>query len=313
MRKFKSAVAGRDFQLYSCKQCDLMFWEPRTLDSKFYSGNKLNTLYVDFHYNLRKALPFQAKPFFEVFPLKSGALLDVGGGDGIFAGRAQAMGFDVSMIDFDERSVETARKKGVHKAFAYSLEDFVAFCNAQNRQFDIISFFEVLEHQEDLASFIANIKRLLKPGGWIVGSTPNRDRLFAHRQQKLDGQDTPPNHFFWWSKKSLLYFFNLNDFDMEIFRPKTDLDAAIGHMTTLLAGEAIKKMKARIIGTNAEEAHSEIGRGRQRVLSTLKYARYISLLPLGALLKLAIERSGGLSFYFQGHLRAAEEYMDKTA
>jgi SAM-dependent methyltransferase len=290
-----------------------MFWEPRTLDSKFYSGNKLNTLYVDFHYNLRKALPFQAKPFFEVFPLKSGALLDVGGGDGIFAGRAQAMGFDVSMIDFDERSVETARKKGVHKAFAYSLEDFVAFCNAQNRQFDIISFFEVLEHQEDLASFIANIKRLLKPGGWIVGSTPNRDRLFAHRQQKLDGQDTPPNHFFWWSKKSLLYFFNLNDFDMEIFRPKTDLDAAIGHMTTLLAGEAIKKMKARIIGTNAEEAHSEIGRGRQRVLSTLKYARYISLLPLGALLKLAIERSGGLSFYFQGHLRAAEEYMDKTA
>lgn len=312
MRKFKSAAAGRDFQLYSCNQCDLMFWEPRALDPKFYSGNKLNTVYVDYHYNLRKAMPFQSKPFFEVFPIKSGTLLDVGGGDGLFAGRAQAMGFDVSMIDFDERSVETARKKGVHKAFAYSLEDFAAFCNAQNRRFDVISFFEVLEHQEDLASFITNIKKLLKPGGWIVGSTPNRDRMFAHRQQKMDGQDTPPNHFFWWSKKSLLHFFNLNDFDMEIFRPKMDLDTAIGYLTTLLAGEAIKKVKARIMGANTEEAHSEIGRGRQRVLSTLKYARYISLLPLGALLKLAIERSGGLSFYFQGHLRAAGEYMDET-
>lgn len=312
VRKFKSAAAGRDFQLYSCNQCDLMFWDPRALDSKFYSGNKLNALYVDFHYNLRKALPFNSKPFFEVFPIKNGTLLDVGGGDGLFAERAQAMGYDVSMIDFDERSVETARKKGVHKAFAYSLEDFASFCNAQTRQFDIISFFEVLEHQEDLASFITNIKKLLKPGGWIVGSTPNRDRMFARRQQKLDGQDTPPNHFFWWSEKSLLHFFNLNDFDIEIFRPKIDVDAAIGYLTTLIAGEAIKKMKARIIGTNTEESHSEPGRGRQRVFSTLKYARYISLLPLGALLKLAIERSGGLCFYFQGHLRDANKYMDKT-
>jgi len=308
MRIYKSAAAGRDFQLYSCNECDLMFWEPRALDSKFYSGNKLNTVYVDFHYNLRKALPFQSKPFFEVFPVKSGTLLDVGGGDGLFAGRAQAAGFDVSMIDFDERSVETARKNGVYKAFAYSLEDFAA----QNRQFDIISFFEVLEHQEDLASFITNIKKLLKPGGWIAGSTPNRDRMFAHHQQKSDGQDTPPNHFFWWSKKSLLYFFNLNDFEIEILHPKMDLEAAIGYLTTLLAGEAIKKVKARIIGTNTEEAHLEIRKGRQRVLSTLKYARHIALLPLGALLKLAIERSGGLSFYFQGRLRSADKCVDKT-
>src|SRR5208283_5578889 len=144
------------------------------------------------------------------------------------------------------------------------------------------------------------IKRLLKPGGWIVGSTPNRDRLFARRHQELDGQDTPPNHFFWWSEKSLLHFFKLNDFDLEIFRPKADLDAAIGYLTTLIADEATKKMKARIIGSDPEESHSEIVRGRQFILSALKYARYISLLPLGALLKVAIDRSGGLSFYFQG-------------
>ncbi len=282
-----------------------MFWEPRALDPKLYSGNKLNTVYVDYHYNLRKALPFQSKPFFEVFPSKGGDLLDVGGGDGLFAVRAQAMGFDVSLIDFDERSVATARKKGVHKAFAYSLEDFVSFCKARNRQFDVISFFEVLEHQEDPASFIANIKKLLKPGGWIVGSTPNRDRMFAHLQQKLDGQDTPPNHFFWWSKRSLLNFLNLNDFDIEIFRPKMDLDAAIGYLTTLIAGEAAKKVKARIIGADTVGSHSEIGRERQRVLTALKHVRYISLLPLGAVLKFALERSGGPSFYFQGHISDA--------
>src|SRR5208283_742388 len=188
VRTFRSATAGRDFQLYSCDQCDLMFWEPRALDPEFYAGNKLG--YAAFHYNLRKTLPFYSKPFFEVFPIKPGTLLDVGGGDGLFAGRAQEMGFDVSMIDFDEKSVETARKRGVRKAFAYSLEDFVIYCTARNLQFDIISFFEVLEHQEDLASFIINIKKILKPGGWIVGSTPNRDRMYAHITQKLDGQDT---------------------------------------------------------------------------------------------------------------------------
>jgi len=284
-----------------------MFWEPRALESIFYSGNKLNTLYVDFHFNLRKSLPFQSKPFFKFFPIKKGTLLDVGGGDGLFAGRAQAMGFDVSMIDFDERSVETARKKGVLKSFAYSLEDFVSLCKARNLQFDVISFFEVLEHQEDLESFITNIKKLLKPGGWVVGSTPNRDRMFAHLQQKFDGQDTPPNHFFWWSKESLLHFFNLNDFDMEIYHPKADLDTTIGYLTSLIAGEAINKVKTRILGTAAEESRSEIGKGRQAVLSALKYARYIFLLPLGVVLKLAFNRSGGFCCYFQGHLRDADK------
>ncbi len=303
IRTFRSAVAGRDFRLYHCVRCDLMFWEPRIIEPEFYTGNKLG--YAEFHCNLRKSLPFYSKPFFGLPSYKKGSLLDVGGGDGLFAEKAQEAGFDVTMIDFDEKSVQSARKRGVHKAFSYSLEDFILACKGQNLQFDVISFFEVLEHQENLELFINNIKTLLKPDGWIVGSTPNRDRMCANLTRKLDGQDTPPHHFFWWSKKSVDNFFASHGFVVEILPTKIDLDATTANVLDYISGEIVKKMKDRIFGSNIEGSCDKIGTTKLSLLSAMKYLRRFFLLPPGLLLKLAYARSGGFSFYFHGRLHDA--------
>ncbi|MBF0506643.1 MAG: class I SAM-dependent methyltransferase [Nitrospirae bacterium] len=311
IRKFSSSSTGRDFQLYYCSRCDLMFWEPRIIDPHFYSGNKLG--YEEFHCNLRKSLPFNSKPFFDFFPHKNGRLLDVGGGDGLFARKAQEMGFEVTMIDFDEKSVKTARKRGVDKAFTYSLEEFVLTCKARRLRFDIISFFEVLEHQEDLESFINNIKELLVPDGWIVGSTPNRDRICANLTRKLDGQDTPPHHFFWWSKKSLRNFFAAHGFHIDIFPAKIDIDATTANLLDFISGKVVRKIKERIISHNFDQPDAEIGRTRHSILFSMKYARRFFLFPAGLLLKFAYDRSGGFSFYFQGHINDLNLIQDSLS
>ncbi|MCL5073713.1 MAG: class I SAM-dependent methyltransferase [Actinobacteria bacterium] len=301
-RKFFSKVAEQEYSLYHCSECDLMFWMPLKIRPELYDNQAFG--YIDFHYGLRKKLPYYSKAFFENIPLKRGLLLDVGGGEGLFSVEAAKKGFDTYMLDFDKKSIEMARTMGVTNAFTGSLDDFLEYCKQKNIKFDVITFFEVIEHQDNLQPFINAVQQILKPSGWIAGSTPNRERAFAEITRTSDGQDTPPHHFFWWNKKSLKNFFQLNNFEIEIFPTKVSLEDATAHLIDILLGNTIKKLKNRIVANkqkNIETANTEkIKRSQKIVLSFMRHIRHISLLPFGVILKFIYEKKGGVSFYFQG-------------
>lgn len=55
-----------------------------------------------------------------------------------------------------------------------SLEEFSEFAKKEGLKFDVITFFEVLEHQDRPREFLERVKELLKPGGWLAGSVPKR-------------------------------------------------------------------------------------------------------------------------------------------
>jgi SAM-dependent methyltransferase len=54
--------------------------------------------------------------------------------------------------------------------------------------FDAVVSFEVIEHVEDPAAFLAGIRRVLRPGGVVVLSTPNGDLTM------VDGKPADPTH-----------------------------------------------------------------------------------------------------------------------
>ena len=58
-----------------------------------------------------------------------------------------------------------------------------------NEVFDIVSFFEVLEHQADPAAFLSEVRACLRPRGFIVLSVPNRNLSGPAR---LSPQPLPP-------------------------------------------------------------------------------------------------------------------------
>ncbi len=50
-----------------------------------------------------------------------------------------------------------------------------------DRFFDVVTLYHVIEHMEDPERELREIKRVLKPGGWLIAGTPNFDSACARR------------------------------------------------------------------------------------------------------------------------------------
>ncbi|PMP88890.1 MAG: hypothetical protein C0172_01580 [Caldisphaera sp.] len=218
-----SPYNNQEYKRYECPYCDLHWWEPLKIIPEFYESEILD-VYTGFHTIQRDKLGTNHEPFFKYFPKDvRGRLLDIGCGDGVFLRYAKEAGFEVWGIDFDSKSVEVARKGvGVDTIYAMSLEEFYDFAKKENLKFDVITFFEVLEHQDKPREFLNMVKELLKDGGYIAGSVPNRESYFWQElNQKIFTGDYPPNHFLRFSDISLKNCLEITGFQsIEVF--KTD-------------------------------------------------------------------------------------------
>lgn len=117
-------------------------------------------------------------------------LLDLGCGPGIYADKFCDMGFEVTGIDFSQRSIEFARNSAVvnHKKIEYACQNYLDI-DYENK-FDIVTLiycdFGVLK-PEDREVLLFKIRRALKPDGKLVldGFTKNNYNNFVERQNIL--------------------------------------------------------------------------------------------------------------------------------
>ena len=136
-----------------------------------------------------------------------GHLLDIGCGTGNFLTAAQNAGYQVSGTELDRNAAGFAKQKlGLSRVFGLSLAEFAEKYPLE--KFDIVTFFEVLEHQASPTEFIEKVRSCLKPGGYVALSVPNRERWLTG----LDVLDYPPNHFLRWSELALRTFLRAHGF-----------------------------------------------------------------------------------------------------
>jgi len=217
-RNFKetyvSPYNNQEYKRYECPNCDVHWWEPLKIIPEFYESEVFE-IYIAFHEGVGTKLREYHKAFFKYFPSNArGKLLDVGCGDGRFLRYAKEQGFDVWGIDFDKKSVESARiNLGIDTVFAMSLEEFYEYAKERGLKFDVITFFEVLEHQDKPREFLEMVKGLLKEGGYIAGSVPNRERFLREIYWKISHADHPPHHFLRFSRRSLENALELSGFE----------------------------------------------------------------------------------------------------
>jgi SAM-dependent methyltransferase len=87
--------------------------------------------------------------------------------------RAYAEGNEVVGVDVDREALAEAAKLGIETRWV-DVEQPLPFGDAS---FDVVVAGELLEHVRDPGRLVADARRVLRPGGRLVGSVPNAFRL----------------------------------------------------------------------------------------------------------------------------------------
>ncbi len=241
-----------------------------------------------------------------------GRLLDIGCATGNFLVAARDAGYDVTGIELDRNAARFAKERlGLQWVFPLTISEF-ADRNLVER-FDVVTFFEVLEHQASPAEFLQKVKVCVRPGGVIALSVPNRERWLTGP----DVLDYPPNHFSRWNAVALKKFLNTQGFDVLSIREQP---AGIAHTAQMInmalrtgmsqsaSGEGSKSFRDLMQMTpgQAEEVLRAKPTAWRRAMEILGRVKYAACFPLAvaALPYVRMRRYKGTYLYCLAQRRA---------
>lgn len=192
----------KEWKLYECPNCAVQFWWPMKHPGAGY--------YEDTYFSVRDPL-VRAYPLYwnhhEFIkspphdPACGCSLLDIGCGPGTFLAAARALGYEVYGLDLNPQAVQKARELyELENLFCDTLSAFIT--QNPGKRFDVVTLFEVLEHIDDPAGLMDQVRSILKPDGFIALSVPNRERFMIRREL----YDFPPHHLTWWNVSALQTF-----------------------------------------------------------------------------------------------------------
>jgi 2-polyprenyl-3-methyl-5-hydroxy-6-metoxy-1,4-benzoquinol methylase len=132
----------------------------------------------DYHEALWHSIPeglepssFELRRRFLLDALNAGErLLDIGCGEGRFAAAASEAGTEVLAADVAEEALRRARL--LHPRLDARLIDGEGSWDFEDGSFDVVWAGEVIEHVADTASWLSELRRVLRPGGRLLMSTP---------------------------------------------------------------------------------------------------------------------------------------------
>jgi len=146
----------------------------------------------------------------KLFPHK-GKLLDLGCAGGLFLDVARDSGWDVQGIE--------PSKWGKDIATRYLNLDVIQGTLQTVRPtkipFDVVTFFDVIEHLQDPLTELQRIKSVLKENGLLVVTTPNIESFVAKALGISWSMITLPEHLFYFSPETLSKMLKKSGFKVE--------------------------------------------------------------------------------------------------
>jgi len=167
--------------------------------------------------------------------IKPSVLLDVGAGCGNLSYIFQCLGWKVVSCDMDFEGFALEKncffKTDLNQKFPFD-----------GNSFDCVVSKQVIEHLDNPRHFIREAKRLLRPGGVIIFSTPNITSLTSRLSFLLRGSLT---HFenYWREHRSILHYAQLKSFLEEEQFKKIEFSCNIYRMYNFNSMTSGKKKK----------------------------------------------------------------------
>jgi len=237
---------------YACSRCGLEFWHPLKHGGKaFYDTSQGYDI-------VERDVSWGHRQFLEHLPIKKGTLLDIGCGQGDFLAEACAAGFDIWGVDLAPRNVEFIKNvRGItNHVYCEDLGNFVK--REDIPKFDVITLFEVIEHLDAPKELLEKVRTILKPGGYLVMSTPNIERVGG----PTESWDVPPNHLTRWSRHSLEKLLSVAGFeDIVVTEQMIDFEYVVMRGALSLGLFRLLRSKKAIV----EQTSPEVEHGGSRV------------------------------------------------
>lgn len=115
--------------------------------------------------------------------VRGGRAVDLGTARGSLAVHLRALGFDVTAVDRSEEAFEADLP-----FVRADLNDPDFSSRLGEGSFDFVCAVEIIEHLESPIGFLRNVRRLLKPGGAALLTTPNMDSAPSRARFLLTGK-----------------------------------------------------------------------------------------------------------------------------
>lgn len=200
------SAARRDFvkfdqEFHSCSACRLGFIHPPPLPDeieKIYNKNYYDSWGIDSAENsterMKQATFHDKLALIEARMPAKGRILDIGCATGFFLDAARQRGWECHGVELSPYSSEIARDKiGRDRIFTGQLAE----ARFADDFFDAVVMTDVIEHVAAVRPFMAEVARILKPGGIAAITTPDPHSL----SRRLLGRHWP--HY---KREHLLYF-----------------------------------------------------------------------------------------------------------
>jgi len=158
-----------------CQSCKFIYVNP------IYKASEINKAYsqrksVDVSIIRENRLRASESQVGLVKQYKNGTyLLDIGCGEGFFLFNASRAGYITKGIELSQDAVEYARREFGLDVEAKPFEEL----QFPEDHFDVITLWQVLEHMPYPRMILKEVRRILKPGGLLVVSTPNIEGIPA--------------------------------------------------------------------------------------------------------------------------------------
>jgi SAM-dependent methyltransferase len=194
----------RGFSIVRCKPCDTAFHpaQPSVQHLReFYSDRYFTSGGFESYPDYLKDEPVHRKQAqyhldqIRKLGIRPGHVLDVGCAAGFFLDEARRAGWATSGCDISDYATRHARDVLKLDVRPVSLLE-TDFAPAS---FDVITLFSVMAHLPQPHDVAARLHSLLKPGGYVLLETSNRDAVVP----RLFGR-----HWHLWSPPSVLFFYN---------------------------------------------------------------------------------------------------------
>ena len=214
----KGYIDGMSFDIYECQNCLASFVDPLKSDDKIYnyiydqaekiSGYMRYYRYANLVKKVKNPLAILAESENVYWGVKQALeenfkdknnlkILEIGSGLGYLTYSLNQSGYSTVGVDLSQEAVSRANNK--YGAF-YEAGDIFKLAEDRQKKYDCVIMTEMIEHVEDPKSFIKVALSLLKDGGKLILTTPNKD---ASPKGIIWQSDVPPVHLWWLSEESI--------------------------------------------------------------------------------------------------------------